>query len=228
MAQPDGLLADCGGPFDLTPDHTITSFEAQPTSGAEAAIIAYLRSDPQRYMGKRLLHVGVGNSSLPVEFAGDLAEYFGITISLPEVELFEQECAGVENARALLMNKYDPRAFASIPGQFDLIVDTLLKSCACCEKHFEQMMEFFAAKLTSRGTLITTESGVQWGWKGNTKRAYTPGAQLDPSIGMFRVLGRENLGRLGERLGLTLSAVDVPNVNVQTATEDSILILTKS
>ncbi len=228
MPQPDGLLEDCGGPFDLTPDHTISSFESQPTSEAEAAIIAFLRSEPQRHVGKRLLHVGVGNSSLPFEFVADLAEYVGITISLPELELFEQECAGIENASAMLANKYDPRAYAGITGQFDIIIDTVLKSYACCEKHFDRMMEFFASKLTIRGTLITTESGVQWGWKGNTKRAYTPGAQIDPSIGKYRVLGRDNLERLGERLGLALSAVKTSVSKLEDGADDSVLVLTKN
>jgi len=125
------------------------------------------------------------------------------------------------------MNKYDPRMYGRIPGDYDIIVDTLLKSVACCEKHFEQMMEFFASRLVTGGMLITTESGVQWGWKGNTKRAYTPGAQLDPSIGAFRVLGRDGLGGLGERLGLTLSSAAVPNSRVDNSRDDAILILTK-
>lgn len=72
------------------------------------------------------------------------------------------------------------------------------------------MMEFFASRLTLGGMLITTETGVLWGWKGNTKRAYTPGAQLDPAIGEFRVLGPDNLEQLCERLGLTMKSVDVP------------------
>jgi len=78
MPQADGLLEDCGGPFDLTPDHTISSFESQPTSWAD---------ERGRGGDHGVLAVGF-------EFAADLAEYVGITISLPELELFEQECAG--------------------------------------------------------------------------------------------------------------------------------------
>jgi hypothetical protein len=159
------FLADCGGPFDLTSDHTISSFESQPTSDAELAIIAFLKSEPQRHVGKRLLHVGVGNSFLPTELAADLAQYVGITISLPEIALFEKIFSGATNAKTLLLNKYDPRTYEKLNGKFDVIVDTLLKSYACCEKHFVQMMEFFASSLTSGGVLITTETGVQWGWK---------------------------------------------------------------
>jgi hypothetical protein len=218
------LFADCGGPFELTPDHTITNGEALPTSGAELAVMAFLKAQPQCYTGKRLLHVGVGNSSFPLAFAADLAQYVGITISLPEIALFEDKLAGTKNARAVLLNKYDPRMYLKIDGDFDVIVDTLLKSYACCEKHFEQMMEFFASKLVCGGILITTENGVLWGWRGNTSRAYTPGAQTDPSIAKFRVLGRDGLKRIGERLGLTMNS----NVSVEPAANDSVIVLTRN
>ncbi len=224
----DVFFADCGGPYELTPDHTITNGEALPTSGAELAVMAFLKSQPQRYMAKRLLHVGVGNSSLPIAFAADLAEYVGITISLPEIAVFEDKLAGVRNATVTLVNKYDPGMYVKIHGNFDIIVDTLLKSYACCEKHFGQMMEFFAAKLTSGGTLITTETGVLWGWRGNTGRSYTPGAQVAPSIAKFRVLGCDGLKRLGERLRLTMTSAEVTYPQGDATEQDRILILTKN
>jgi hypothetical protein len=222
--MPEVFFSDCGGPFDLTPDHTITSWESLPTSPAEASIMAFLKSEPQRYVEKRLLHVGIGNGCLPSEFAADLAEYIGITISLPEIALFDKKFAGAENAKVLLLNKYDPRMYTRLDGEFDIIVDTVLKSFACCEKHFWQMMEFFASKLKRGGALLTTENGVLWGWKGNTKVAHTPGAQLAPAIGKFRVLGLDNLGNLCEGLGLSMDSVDVP---VKLTTSDRIIILTK-
>jgi hypothetical protein len=169
----------------------------------------------------------VGNCSLPIEFVPDLKRYAGITISLPEIALFEKRLAGFKNAEAFLLNKYDSRLYALLHGEFDIIVDTLLKSVACCEKHFEQMMEFFALKLAIGGTLITTETGVEWGWKGNTKRAYIPGAQLDPSIGRFRVLTRDGLRRIGERLGLSLTAVRIAASQIGSTADDDVLILTK-
>lgn len=221
------LLSDCGGPHDLTPEHTISSYEGQPTSEAELAIVIFLKSEPWRYVGKRFLHVGVGNCSLPVDFAPSLKQYVGITISVPEIALFEQKLAGFGNANVFLLNKYDPRFYALLDGEFDIIVDTLLKSVACCEKHFEQMMEFFALKLTAGGTLITTETGVEWGWKGNTKRAYIPGAQLDPSVGRFRILTRDGLRRIGERFGLSLASVRIAASQIGSTADDDVLILTK-
>jgi len=187
----------------------------------------FLKSQPWRYLGTRLLHVGVGNCSFAVEFAASLKQYVGITISLPEIVLFEQKLANFENAKVFLLNKYDPRFYGLLDGQFDIIVDTLLKSATCCEKHFEGMMEFFTSRLTIGGMLITTETGVQWGWKGNTKRAYTPGAQLDPSVGKLRVLTRNGLRSIGERLGLSLTAVRIDGSLIGGA-DDHLLILTKS
>jgi hypothetical protein len=89
------------------------------------------------------------------------------------------------------------------------------------------MMQFFAGKLRSGGTLITTEKGVMWGWRGNTQRAYTPGAQTDPAIAPHRILGHEGLERLSQRLGLTISSVEVPDPWVASKVKDRILVLTK-
>jgi len=133
----------------------------------------------------------------------------------------------MENTFAIILNKYDPRMYIKIDGDFDIIVDTLLKSYACCEKHFASMMEFFASRLRSGGTLITTKSGVEWGWRGNTSRAYTPGAQVDPAIAKFRVLGADGLERLGKHLGLIMDSAKVANSQVDPAVDDRILILTK-
>src|SRR5258708_4119435 len=84
-------FADCGGPFDLTPEHTISCWETQPTSGAERTIINYLISDHRRFSRLRLLHVGIGNCDLATTLMPGLAEYIGITISDPEIALFKQK-----------------------------------------------------------------------------------------------------------------------------------------
>jgi hypothetical protein len=220
-------FADCGGPFDLTPDHTITCWEAEPTSGAELAIMRRLKAMPRSYAGKRMLHIGVGNSAVPLAFAGRLARYVGLTISQPELELFERRCAGFANASALLVNKYDPRAYPLVAGEFDLIIDTLLKSCACCEKHFLAMMGFYASKLAPGGALLTTERGVLFGWSGTTLRAFTPGAGSDPAMRRFRVLGVEALQRLAEELGLAFSVSRAPPRYWVAPVNDRIITLTK-
>jgi hypothetical protein len=202
----DHLLSDCGGPFDLKDENTASCWENEPTSGAETAIINFLKLRPEKYLGKRLLHIGTGNGDLAKQLGQGLSEYVGLTISLPEVEHFNKLFSGVNNLSVILLNKYDPRAYSRILGQFDLIVDTLLKSCACCERHFQEMMEFLAIKLSPGGEIITTQSGVEFGWPGNIMRAYTPGAQLDPSIARFRTIGIEGFKVLGKLHNLSFAS----------------------
>jgi hypothetical protein len=128
-AQPPSLFpSDCGGPFDLKPENTITSWESLPTSPAEVAVFDFLRSEQLQWRQKRLLHVGMGNSSLAETFAAGLAEYVGITISLPEIERFKSKLANAGNAHVIFLNKYDARMYPKIRGDFDVIVDTSLKS----------------------------------------------------------------------------------------------------
>ena len=219
--MPGRFLADCGGPFDLTAQHTITCWDSQPTTPQELAITAFMKAEPQRFSGKHLLHVGIGNCHLPTELAAGLAGYVGITISRPEIDLFEHNFAGVKHARVLLLNKYDPRMYAALTGQFDIVVDINLRGYACCEKHFRDMMTFFYAKLKRGGTLVTTERGAAWGWSGNTNRAYTPGMQLDPSIAKLRALPRDEIGELALHFGLAISEAYHP------ATDEHILLLRK-
>jgi hypothetical protein len=226
--MPDINFADCGGPFELTAAHTISSFESQPTTGAETAVIAFLQQRPQLYAGKRVLHVGVGNCSLPAALADDLGAYVGLTISLPEQRLFEEKFAATEHMRVLLANKYDPREYSRIEGFFDLIIDVNLKSFACCEKHFNQLMALCTERLKSGATLITAESGVLWGWAGNTNMAYTPGAQLDPSLAEDRVLGLDGLEGLSQSFGLDLTCVVPAAISDGPAGMDKLWLLRKA
>ena len=171
-----------------------------------------------------MLHVGIGNSALPLALIHLLAAYVGITISVPEVDRFNRVLGGRENIVGLLINKYDPREYPRIEGKFDLIVDTLLKSVACCEKHFDEMMRFFVARLIPGGKIVTTENGVLFGWPGYTGRAYTPGAQLDPALASARVLGRAELEAAGRKYGLPINDEGARHVGEKS---DTILTLTK-
>lgn len=216
--------ADCGGPYDLEPEHTITCWEDMPTSPAESVIIDYLTANPALYRGKRLLHVGIGNSALPLALKDLVAAYVGLTISEPELNRFNRTLGTHQNMTGLLINKYDPRGYPRIEGEFEVIVDTLLKSVACCEKHFHEMMRFFARRLRAGGKIITTRNGVHFGWPGNTVRAYTPGAQLDPALGSARVLGLTGLEATGRKYGLTLTDEGARQVGEKS---DIILTLTK-
>ncbi len=196
------LYADCGGPYDLTPEHSITCWEAQPLSPAETTLLHYLLSNPALVSGKRLFHIGIGNSQLAAGLQSLVHEYVGITISQPELDLFHRNLSSDPRMAGLLMNKYDHRQYPLITGRFDIILDTLLKSVTCCEKHFDEMMEFFVSKLAPGGMILSTKNGINFGWTGTTERAFTPGSQSDPAVRESRVLGEAGLQALAERLGL--------------------------
>jgi hypothetical protein len=186
-------FADCGGPFDLAPGQTMPSWDSMPTTLAEMAVIAYLEQRPEQYVGKSLLHVGIGNSSLFATLGRKLEKFVGLTISLPEQQFFQQRFADANATKIILANKHDPRAYSQIDKELDLIVDVNLKSFACCEKHFDQLMALYAQRLARGVVIITALSGIVFGWGGKTRAAHTPGACLDPSDRDNRILGKSGL-----------------------------------
>jgi len=201
---------DCGGPYDLTSSHTISCWEARPTTCDEEAVITYLVASPGRYYNKTLLHIGIGNGSLFASTGANLDAYTGITISCPELESFKDRFADKKNARAILANKHDERLFDLIGYSFDIIVDVNLKSFACCEKHFRSTMRYFGNCLTRGGMLITAERGLNFGWAGNIAVAHTPGADTNPAASVNRILGPDGFVRLGADLDLAVETVSVP------------------
>lgn len=189
----------------------MSSWESQPTTGAEEAVIGYLAGTPALYQDKTLLHIGIGNGSVFAALGAGLRAYTGITISRPELEFFAKRFADRENARAVLANKHDDRIFASWGDNFDIIVDVNLKSFACCEKHYRATMLYYANSLSQGGFVITAQTGLDFGWYGNTAVAYTPGADTDPGMGRRRILGTDGLMKLGADLDLAVESISVPS-----------------
>ncbi len=218
-------FGDCSGPFDLSFAHSVSNWESKVTTCAEQAVIRYLAESPALYWGKRLLHVGIGNGALFASIGAELRSFTGITISRPELECFRQRYGKLETARTLLVNKHDDRLFHSIGDHFDVIVDVNLKSFACCEKHFQKTMVYFANSLSLGGILITAQSGIDFGWAGNTAVAYTPGADTNPLMCRHRVLGARGLGRLASELDLTVDSI--PMKPTATCDAETLWILRK-
>jgi hypothetical protein len=205
----DTTFSDCGGPHELSFAHSKSSWESKPTTCAEQAVIRYLIQSPARVRGKSLLHVGVGNGALFAATEAELGAFTGVTISRPELDKFNHEFGGRPSARVILANKHDDRVFGLIGDRFDIIVDVNLKSFACCEKHFRTTMSYFARSLLPGGSLVTAQSGLDFGWAGNTAVAYTPGADTTPLMSVHRVLGSDGLLRLSADLGLAARSLVV-------------------
>lgn len=153
------LPADCGAadqPGRIIRDEW-DDWSSLPTTPDQRAIEAYLEGC--ELTGKRILHVGIGNSGLAQLFAAKAGDIVGMTIS-PQ-EHARAEALGIGNYRTVLHNKYlgaDPR----IPGRFHFIVDNNPTTYACCLTHFAAMLTSYAQALTPDGQLLTERRGLGW------------------------------------------------------------------
>jgi hypothetical protein len=79
-----------------------------------------------------------------------------------------------------------------------------LKSFACCEQHFQDMMALYVDRLAPDGVIITAATGLRFGWSAATRLANTPGVSAGEAARSWRILGEQGVQQLGERYGLTL------------------------
>ena len=205
-------LSHCGGPYDLTEANLATGYNAYPGTLAEQAMIAFLGANPDLVAGKRILHVGLGNSSIFRAYGHRFAAFTGLTVGLPEKLYFEATFGCPANVEIHLANKHDPRNYAKIQGPFDLIIDVNLKSFACCEVHFHDMLMFYVARLNHGGVVLTAASGLAFGWPGNTPQACTPGAAADSASQAWRILGEDGLKDLAEQYGLSVESHELRGI----------------
>lgn len=150
-----GCLDDPGAGHDQP---RWTDYSSASTTVDQQGIEAVL--DRMDLASARLLHVGVGNSSLARRFARRLSHIVGITISPNEQRRAEQ--LGYRNYTALLLNKYSPQTRSVLPCEFRYIVDNNLASFACCKYHFFVMMDTYLSKLAIGGCIMTDKRGMAW------------------------------------------------------------------
>jgi hypothetical protein len=199
-------LDHCGGPYDLTQANRETGYHLGPGTLAEQAVIALFTAEPALVVGKRLLHVGIGNSAVYRAIGDQVSEFVGLTVGLPEKINFEKTFGHPQHAKIHFANKHDPRNYGRIVGPFAAIVDVNLKSFACCEQHFHDMMVLCVDGLASSGVIITAATGLEFGWSATTRRANTPGVSAEQAAQNWRILGERGLRQLGEKYHLTLEA----------------------
>ena len=197
-------LDHCGGPYDLTEANRETGYHPWPGTLAEQAVIAFFKANPTRIARKRLLHLGIGNSSIFRAVGDQVSKFVGLTVGLPEKIHFEQTFGHPAHAEIHFASKHDPRNYDKIVGPFDIIVDVNLKSFACCEQHFQDMMALYVDRLAPDGVIITAATGLRFGWSAAKRLANTPGVSAGEAGRSWRILGEQGVQQLGERYGLTL------------------------
>jgi cyclopropane fatty-acyl-phospholipid synthase-like methyltransferase len=117
--------------------------------------------------GARLLHVGVGNSSLASRFASRCKCIVGLTLSGAEKR--HGDSLAIAGYSIEMLNKYSAQLDA-LDGAFDVIVDNNLSSFGCCVRHFELMLASYARLLLPGGLILTDRVGMHWTYRNGPMR----------------------------------------------------------
>jgi hypothetical protein len=131
-------------------------FSRRDTTKDQARIEAVLET--MDLAGKRLLHVGVGNSRLAERFAPRVARIDGLTIA--PAEKARGDALALDNYRVDLANKYSRTL--RLRRRYDFIIDNNLASFACCRYHFYLMLDTYLAALRPGGLILTHQRGMDW------------------------------------------------------------------
>ena len=110
--------------------------------------------------GRRILHVGVGNSRFARRFAGRVRLIDGLTVSEREKTLADS--LHIANYTVYLLNKYGRDFLARIENRYDFIIDNNLASFACCKYHFYRMVDNYLWCLRPGGSVLTDQQGMDW------------------------------------------------------------------
>jgi hypothetical protein len=143
-----------------------SDFSQRKTTRSEQRVEDHL--DEQDLNQRRLLHVGVGNSSLAQRLAASLSAIDGITIMANEKVRADQ--LGLKNYHVAMLNKFSNALPGALPGGYDYIVDVNLSSFCCCRSHFHAMLTAYRTLLRPGGFLLTDLDGMLWIEKGVDRR----------------------------------------------------------
>jgi hypothetical protein len=107
----------------------------------------------------RLLHIGIGSSTLARRWCNNVAGIDGVTVLSGEKA--HAESLGLSNYRVFLLNKYRMTS-TQLLGPYSLILDNNLSSFACCYYHFHRMFEVYSKLLSPGGWLLTQKRGMRY------------------------------------------------------------------
>jgi len=108
---------------------------------------------------KRLLHIGIGSSSIAKKLSKESIHIDGITIMQEEKEY--ASTLKLNNYDVYLMNKYS-NDLNDLNFKYDFIIDNNLSSFACCKQHYLLMMNNYINLLNTGGMLLTDQVGMSY------------------------------------------------------------------
>jgi hypothetical protein len=139
-------------PFPVVDERSRGYLGREPTIDERELVQWMRKADPPR----RILHVGVGNSLMFLEFGAVVVQ--GMTKDGGEAA--HSRSLGVD---CILCNKYDTASYrAALRSPFDCIVDVNIRSFACCDRHFLGYMSMLKEVLAPQGMLLTSLHGLAW------------------------------------------------------------------
>jgi hypothetical protein len=153
---PSICLSPGGGGVDEVPAWQI--WTDKPTTSDQLQIEDVLEKciEPT----SRILHIGIGNSSLAKRFSSRVCIIDGTTLHAEEK--FHAEKLELPNYNVYVCNKYGP-GMGSLQGRYDFIVDNNPFSFACCLRHASLMIANYAELLLPvRGVILTALPGYGW------------------------------------------------------------------
>ena len=158
------LPFDCGSQANpgITDTEEWRDWTARKTTPDQLRIEDYLSGFD--LAGKRILHVGVGNSGLAERFAGRAEEIFGTTVV--DAEADHGNGLALCNYRVIVHNKYSG-AGAAVPSGFHFIVDNNPTTFCCCVRHLAAVLDFYRSHLAKGGQVLSDRAGLAWATDAN-------------------------------------------------------------
>ena len=145
-------------------------WENRKVTSDEIDILEFLNSNNDN-KNCNILHVGIGNSFLASEL-NYFKEIIGITISQNEIK--HASTRNIPNYKYFFLNKYKLNSLDVFKDKkFNIIIDTNIKSFACCDKAFINLFEQYANSLDSNGYIISHTNGLTWSRTVKPKLAFS-------------------------------------------------------
>ncbi|MFB0925782.1 MAG: hypothetical protein QMB65_10975 [Vicingaceae bacterium] len=148
---------NCNSTHKLVPNYKDTSWVEIRVTDDQLRIEVVLKEFDLK--DKKILHVGIGSSSLASQFNYLAERIDGITV-MPEEKKYA-ESLNLPKYNTFIINKYS-NELNSLNQSYDFIIDNNLSSFACCKHHYQLMLNNYIDILNQGGMILTDEVGMKY------------------------------------------------------------------